>query len=215
VHNAKPYHILIIHPAAITHVTGVGDNSDSYYVTEEDWLVSAVRHKNPNIKGISDIAGHSGGHVWLLVTGLDENNFTFFREIHFYLNTDLNPDGLLIQTGVGLISVRDRVPDDLFAQLKANLYEAKSCMFVKYKVEELFANVEVDRINNLGYMNTGRSLSFFSEPSLSCLTFCEKYLKKIGFSILSDKEKPWYDFMLALPNQYLPTFKIQCLILKQ
>jgi WD40 repeat protein len=188
-------------------------SSNRHIVTPTRWLVSIMRNAPKAAQATakasdSNIEQRMGGHVHLLVAGMTPEKFTIFREIHFFRDTDQPSSGFLFYaSGKGLISIRHIVPYDLLKQLEENTYIAKSWSVEPAEVERLFENIERDSERSLNYVNIGQTL--FGE-GYSCLTFCEKHLTEmdhdgsIGIARDLAENKPWYNFMVALPSKYLP-----------
>ena len=174
--------------------------TNRYLITPTRWLVSMMRKVMPPSSSASTVEGMSGNHVCLLISGMTPEKLTFFREIHFYRDTEKSSQQLLYYvSGKGLISVRHAFPYDLIRQLANKQYLAKSWCITPEKAHRLLANVERDRGLDLNYGNIGQTL--FS-GGYSCVTFCEKQLKEIG--IVPEKDKPWYHLGIELPSHYLP-----------
>lgn len=182
------------------------ETGNSYIITSSMWLISLVRKRNVE-PSESKVAGQNistvknlGGHVWLLLQGLDDANYTIIKTIHLYRDTD-KPAYLRGSIGTGLIQVRACAPYDLYHQAQEKtLVCSTNKMITREQVDQLLTNVEKDRQAGVNYLISGHAPTFHG--AYSCLSWCERQLNLIGADAIEDKK--WIDYVCAIPSRYIP-----------
>ncbi len=180
-------------------------NSQNKHFTldQQNWIISLVREKKPCLE-------ISQNHTWLLIQGIDENNYTVTKELHFYRNT--HAASCLGLVGKGTVSIKDRSLWDLNYQVKEGNLLSRTWHLTKDKAEKLIR--EAGEQATRGYIVSGKTPTMFGASYLNCLSWCLEQLRSLGISniplhgnkssMLSQFLDTLSDFVVAIPERYLP-----------
>jgi WD40 repeat protein len=167
-------------------------------IDKTKWLVSLVRKRQPLRKGFNPLADRSA-HVSLIIQGITDNNYSYVKEVHLFL--DQSEPNFCQAIGTGLIQVRDKSPHDLESQVFRKQYVAKSVSVIKTNVMNMLVNIEQDQKQKIDYLISGYSPGLFgSRPAYNCLTWCEYHLRKADIGIVGKEG----DLFCAFPTEHLP-----------
>ncbi|MBA3537091.1 MAG: pentapeptide repeat-containing protein [Tatlockia sp.] len=172
-------------------------------IDKQNWCISLVREKKPGLEQSQD-------HSWLLIQGIDENNYTVNKELHFYLKT--HAGSCLGLVGRGTVTVKDRSFWDLNYQVKNGNLISRTWHLTKATAMKLI--LEVGEQAARGYIFSGKTPTMFGASYLNCLSWCLEQLRTLDLpaipprgsnhQVISQFLGTLTDYIVVLPKRYLP-----------